>query len=1048
MPWCYLFVFQYIMCVWSCKYTVFLLNKWSFLSLFNVLISNIFVMQTGTNKSKIESMKIFRAVQFIMSKVNTSGFGLLVIALFLTLGQLNAQGWVKKIGGSGLDQAEDLLTTRDGGYVLLGFTQTNDGDRVFLTRTDIDGTELWSKTYGTANVHGYNMIQLEDGSLFIVGDRKASAQSASNIYLLKVSQKGDVLWQKDLESEGNQTALEVIAVEEGGYLLVGFTDATTTSEDDILLTRLDNDGNILWSKTFGQLNSDDRGHGVVEVSDGYIFTGFTENGEGSDNDIITIKVDKQGELLWERLIATPQAEEANSIAATADDGIVIAGYQGNNSDILITKYHINGDSLWTSIRDNEGLGDQASQIRQMEDGNFLLTGFTEMTAANIDAFVAIVEPDGEYQSLETFGPVETSDQAVGVSVTQDGGFLIAATSLPLTTLIEDVLLFKTDERLNTLTNKIEGEILFDEDAVGCETFGDAEVAHPRWIVVAEQGNAKFFGTTDEDGKFDIDVSTGDYILTAVPTSSTWNLCTNDQVVSFGQEHDALANVIFSTIVAEEEIADLRIDISAPFVIEGNLAIYDVRIFNEGTQSSDQTQTTIEVQLDEELRYVKSRGLAPTLTESDTANGRLLYFLEPIAIGDFYHFQILAQAKERGDDMMPRQAVSVSAMASSPNNLEFERQDDVQVEIENIGGNIRANIRNVGINPITKPISAIVIQDDIAFLKVPVETGNGLEPTQTAPVADISGEAGFVPNGQTLRVIATVEGNGLQGFGSQAIEPIGRDEDNEYMTGFVSMFPEDDQERNFVIDVLENISPARDFEIRGYPKGYRDSLIAPNTNLTYTIYFRNTGTDTINRVVVRDTLSDLLDPATVIPGASNLPYKFELDGNGILKFTFDEEVNLLPGSSAQIDSSSYGYVKFVVSQKPDLPLGSVIHNRAAVFFDYQSPDVTNEVTHVIGEFPDFIEFQPLTNIDEPFMEGVEINIYPNPLINGATFELKGKEFGEVVLTIFDLDGRLVESYRHLGNKFMYYRNHQLPSGMYLYRLESEGQLINSGKLLVR
>ena len=87
------------------------------------------------------------------------------------------------------------------------------------------------------------------------------------------------------------------------------------------------------------------------------------------------------------------------------------------------------------------------------------------------------------------------------------------------------------------------------------------------------------------------------------------------------------------------MADLRVDISAPFIVEGNLVIYDVRVFNEGNAPSDQTETVVTVQLDDELSYVKSKDASPRLNESDTAAGNLVYYLEPIGLGDFFHFQI-------------------------------------------------------------------------------------------------------------------------------------------------------------------------------------------------------------------------------------------------------------------------------------------------------------------------------------------------------------------------------------------------------------------------
>lgn len=1029
------------------------------MSLFNVLISNTFVMQIEANKSKSDPMEFFKAVFSVLSEVSVSRRSLITLALFLAIGQLNAQGWVKKFGGPGLDQAEDIQTTKDGGYIVLGFRQTNSGERIYLVRTDIDGEVLWSGNYGTGNVHGYQLVEDQDGSVLVVGDKRASG--SDNMFLLKVDQKGRQLWSRELIKPGNQTAQAIIAVSEGGYLVAGQTDAIADGEDDVLLLRLDDSGNEVWSETFGQAK-DDRAFGLTQVSDGYVLTGTSErlDADAADNDIILIKVDKTGQLVWENRISTEEAEEAYGVVTTDEDAVVIAGYQGNSSDILVAKYNTLGEEVWKTVFDNNGLGDQASFIRKLDNGDFLITGLTEITESNIDVFIAGIGADGAFKSIETFGPAEAIDQGVALDLTLDGGLIIASTTTPLAAFVEDILIYKTYDGLNTLTNKIEGEVVYLSGGDCATTNTEVEFSHPRWIVVAEQGNRRFFGTTDENGRFEIDVDSGDYQVTAIQTSTLWSLC-EDKLITFDRQYDTTIQVVLTTQFnpsapeqGEGGLADLRIDVATPYVREGGEVVYDVFVFNEGTENSE--EVNVEIQLDEELAYVSSKGNGPVTALSDLENGFLVYRITPSEMrrGDFSTFRILARARELGEDMLIRQAISSTGVARSNNNFREGPETDIQVNINTTPeGPADISIRNVGFNPINRPIAGVVIQDDIGFLRGEyTPTQDGLLPGEVVPIDAFNFEGNrtfdeIAPEGQTIRFIATIEGDGLKGLGTKAVEPYGRTEEGNYEVGFFSMFPEDDEYRDTVIDVRETRASVEAIELIGYPNGYRDSVVAANVDLAYTIYFENIGTDTLERVVIRDTLSELLDLTSVLPGASNWPYRFEVDDNGIVKFTFDG-VKIYPaGSGAEIDST-YGYVKFVVSQKPDLPAGSVIHNRAAVFFDYREPQLTDFVTHVIGSYPDFIEFEPLTNVDEPFVEGVNVKIYPNPFADGAMIEISGKNFGAVTLRIYDLQGKLVESHQYSGNKFMYYRNRKLPSGTYVYRLESEGQLINNGKLLVR
>jgi uncharacterized repeat protein (TIGR01451 family) len=257
-----------------------------------------------------------------------------------------------------------------------------------------------------------------------------------------------------------------------------------------------------------------------------------------------------------------------------------------------------------------------------------------------------------------------------------------------------------------------------------------------------------------------------------------------------------------------------------------------------------------------------------------------------------------------------------------------------------------------------------------------------------------------------------------------------------------MFPENELDPYIGIDVQEIVAMPQAIDIRGYPKGYKDSIIAPETDLTFKILFKNTGRDTVTRVVIRDTLPMGLDPRKVAPGPSSLPYRLEVFGNGIIRITMDSVV--LPPVTGS--GGGTGFVEFRVGQRSANPFPTILENRATVFFNDQSPRTTRTLRYVVEKFPDFITV--LTSNKEVFFPGVSVMAYPNPSPGSVTFDLEGMPFQELRLSVFTSDGRLVQQQVFSGNQFVWNRN-ALSGGLYLYRLETNnGKLINTGKIILR
>ncbi len=211
-------------------------------------------------------------------------------------------------------------------------------------------------------------------------------------------------------------------------------------------------------------------------------------------------------------------------------------------------------------------------------------------------------------------------------------------------------------------------------------------------------------------------------------------------------------------------------------------------------------------------------------------------------------------------------------------------------------------------------------------------------------------------------------------------------------------------------------------------------VKANTDIEYKIRFQNTGTDTAFTVVIQDQLSNLLDPATLRPGASSHPYQFELMETGMLRFTFHDI--LLPDSNIN-EPASHGFVKFMVSQKPDIPDGNVISNCADIFFDFNAAITTNKVELTVGE---------------PNAVGEKGQLYqtraiPNPFSDQTTIEIKGLDGQPLQLQLFSNTGVLLHNNKFTGPAYRLDRQ-DLPSGLYFYLIKKEGEVIGNGKLIVK
>jgi hypothetical protein len=237
--------------------------------------------------------------------------------------------WEKTFGGRGDDVGYSVQQTRDGGYIIVGWTKSygSGGYDVYLIKVDANGNMQWSKTFGgREDDWGYSVQQTRDGGYIIVGETKSYGAGRRDVYLIKVDANGNMQWSKTFGGREDDWGSSVQQTSDGGYIIVGYTTSYGAGEFDVYLIKVDANGNMQWSKTFGG-GSWDWGFSVQQTRDGgYIIVGVTRSYGAGEFDVYLIKVDANGNMQWSKTFGGREGDWGLSVQQTRDGGYIIVGY--------------------------------------------------------------------------------------------------------------------------------------------------------------------------------------------------------------------------------------------------------------------------------------------------------------------------------------------------------------------------------------------------------------------------------------------------------------------------------------------------------------------------------------------------------------------------------------------------------------------------------------------------------------------------------------------------------------------------------------------------
>ena len=836
--------------------------------------------------------------------------------------------------------------------------------------------------------------------------------SGTNFNFIKSHGLQDTLWSLPVEMPQGGDFTEWMAVDQneaGEIFVVGLwfdLDGPTIAK--FIVLKITADGTLLSQSTY-QITPpgvyyNDLLTRLQCTPDGGCMLALTQFGANYATNIIKIGPDQS--IQW--VIDVPPF---NDLLVTPDGGCIIATGQYTQ----IKRLNALGETQWLTqdLFFPNGTNNVAVPV---DDGGFVIFGCSsyQTGAVKIDSNGTIqwkrtyrLRSEGQFYIQEgqklANGDLLWTGRYTSPDTAQTGPFLIRMDS--------NGVIFK---------NHLAGRIAYDEN-VDCAVQPN-ENAMPGWVFKMESAGTIQYGTTDADGHYAFsEVDTGAVSLTPLIQNYLWEGCApviNGYVPPDSSDYTLQLDV---PIQAVGECPVLTVDLAAPFLRRCFDNNYALKCCNYGNASAEDAYA--EVILPPHL-WMQSA------SHPYSQSGQTLTFplgtLDPFECVDI-HFIVIpdCDSTELGESMCLSARIWPDSICAPIPGWSGAL---IEVSAACDGDSVRFLLENIGNVPTSPSLNFIVIDDHVMSLSGEYALAEGGQKTLAVPA-----------DGSTWRLTAEQEPNapGAQ-MPSVAVEACVGGQGGPFNTGFVVQWPNENGSPFADRDCHVLVGAFDPNDKQAAPLGVDAAhFIYPNNPIEYLIQFQNTGTDTAFTVVLRDTVSSLLDAGSVRPGASSHPYTWSLSGAGILTFTFDNI--LLPDSNVN-EAASRGFVQFTLQQQAELPDGTLLENRAGIYFDFNDPVITNTVFHTVGR-----DFLPTVETLEATQAKQSLLILPTPASGAVTAMLPDPFLKGGFLRLYDAFGRVQQTVYTQGASVEISRN-KLPGGVYWLLWNGENGRVYSGKVV--
>ncbi len=610
--------------------------------------------------------------------------------------------------------------------------------------------------------------------------------------------------------------------------------------------------------------------------------------------------------------------------------------------------------------------------------------------------------------------------------TQPGIYVDSLVSLGgCDSVVTTEIVWSLDNPLGFPVTVLQGNVYHDLDG-NCE-FSAGDVPLDNWVVEAT-GNQAYYGTTNSSGEYSVILPHGNYDLSA-QTPVNWQHCgISPTSVSINGNTGCYAQADIG-LEPTFQCAVLELDLDIICLVPCSTSTYHLNYQNIGNSTAYNPTITfaagpyISVDWASEPWSLPQSGTIYEFELDSVPAGASGWIA--IAVTMDCDTGLVGYSVCSGALHDASQCCNVYAQYNGPEiELEAECQNNNEVQFL---------IRNVGQGDMTDPREYFILQDDIVYLQGEFLL-NSLE---NLPIS--------VPaNGSTYRMEAeqepthpyavpqalVVEGCGTNGQGSVSL-------------GYVDLLEGGDPTPSIDFNCTEVTEDCNCNMMISSPTGFGEpNFVTAENEIEYVVNFQNQFPTDVNQVKVIDTLPPFIEPLSIIMGVASHPFEFSVSEQGIVQWTMDG-IDLSYGTPGQNENT--GFVKFTAKLKDNVPNGTVITNKAEIYFDGVIGAKTNEVFHTVGER--FVDFLIPLSVEDMADPNHVLHVFPNPFHESTTIELQGVIADQVYVELYDINGRLAQRTNAASGNIVTVKRDGLNEGVYLYKVYVDGTVFGTGKLVV-
>ena len=1013
--------------------------------------------------------------------------------------------WQNTIGGNNNDGLYSIKQTPDGGYILGGNSKSMistdktenavggfDDLDYWIVKTDAVGNIEWQNTIGGIDNEIFSDIQLtRDGGYIlggysesnISGDKTENSKGNYDYWVVKLDASGSVEWQKTIGGSGEDRLYSLQQTTDSGYILGGLSKSNISGDKtenkigyaDYWVIKINSTGTIEWQNTIGGSDNfiGQMLKSIQQTKDGGFFLGGssssnisgdkTENSYGGD-DYWVIKLNNFGIIEWQKTIGGSDGDALNSIQQTDDNGYILGGSSSSNisgsktencqgvSDYWLVKLDSIGNIEWQNTIGGNG-NDNLTEVQQTKDGGYILGGYSESQLTgdktenrhdSYDYWVVKVDVTGNIEWQNTIGGLG-DDLLNSIQQTSDQNYILGGSSQSYTTGFGDdkaepnyggtdywVVKLAAKNNYNSISGKV-----FQSQNSNCIQESN-EKGTPNVIITTTPYN--LYTISDSIGRYTMPSDTDTYIVkpiysrllkpfnqsTACPTSGY-------HTVSFSQYGQDSTDITFANY--EKQCPFLQVEFSQDRMRRCSDNYATIKYCNIGNVDTNNVQVI--VQLPEYVTFVSASN--PNYTVSGK---KITFRIGALRANECGTINLVTHVDCINGITGLTQCIKAYIL---PRNecvkkiqTDYSLWDGSEITADGscTGSTVRFVIKNIGQNMADSSTYRIYKNAVEALSKnFKLTAGDSLIINVTA-------------TGHTFRIEAKQAAH-YPTESAPNITVENCNNTNIANRGFVNQQEQDKAEQDvekICLEIRDSYDP-NDKQI--FPAGVGvDKRVRHQVPLDFLIRFQNTGTDTAYKVVITDTLNQNLDLATLEFGAASHPYRIEFTGAGktIMKFTFDK-INLV--DSFTNEPKSHGFISFKITPYDSIPNGTIVKNSADIYFDFNLPIKTNTTQVSIDDrLPTGATLNLVTSVKQNNTIYEAIHVYPNPFTQTTNFEFVYNTKA-MQLIVYNINGDLVANENITHQTMCQFHRNNLSNGMYFYVIQNnEGETIGRGKLVLQ